>query len=82
MVDAMICTKQFLQKRCNQYVEKCDTTASGVLLLQDLATKAFIQNDRLVPQEDFYKKNQELSLHRSKHSKKQLYYYKFNQTFP
>lgn len=57
--------------------KKNDTTVGGVLLLQDLTTKAFIQNDRLVSK-DFYKKKKkrENSLY-TEDSKKQMYKYKF-----
>lgn len=56
MEHAVICTRHFLQTHCNSYVKNTDTTVGGVLLLQDLTTEAFTQNDRLVPKEDFYKK--------------------------
>lgn len=52
---ATMCARH-LQTHCNQDVKKTDNTVGGVLLLQDLSTNAFIQNDRLVSKEDFYKK--------------------------
>lgn len=69
----MMCARHFLQTHCNQDVKKTDNTVGGVLLLQDLSTNAFIQNDRLVSKEDFYKKKWQLSSYRSKNSKKQQY---------
>lgn len=47
----MICIRHSLQTHCNQYVKTTDITVGDVLILQDLTTKAFIQNDRLLPED-------------------------------
>lgn len=71
VANAVICGRHFLQTHCNQDVKKTDNTARGVLLLQDLSTNAFIQNDRSVSKEYFYKKKLQFSSYRSKNSEKQ-----------